>query len=222
MSFQNVKPTKPELNRLKKKLQFSIRGEGLLEIKREQLLNSLKKILNSYFEQRNEMQTNIMKDMAILERTYETIGKGKVERISRLNEATLKPSVEISYIHEMGVDIPKIELKIDEKPLPTYSITDTSLHLDILIKRLKKTLKSLVELAELDSKMYRVAEDNKKIQRRIDALDDIIIPELKGGIRTIEEILNDEEREEFIRMKKIKDFLEVDTATYNMETDQDE
>lgn len=219
MSFQNVKPTKPELDRLKKKRQFSIRGENLLEIKREQLLNTLKGILDKNFSIRSKMRSAILKDMDLLEQTYETIGKRKVDRISRLNEATLETSVEINYIHEMGIDVPKLELNLQEKPLPSYSYGDTSLHLDILIKRLKETLVTLVELAEVDSMMYRVAEDNKKIQRRIDALDDIIIPQLDGNIRAIEEILNDEEREEFIRMKKIKEFLEFDESEQRVKRD---
>ncbi|UYP47857.1 V-type ATP synthase subunit D [Candidatus Lokiarchaeum ossiferum] len=219
MSFQNVKPTKPELDRLKKKRQFSVRGENLLEIKREQLLNSLKTILDKNFSIRSEMRSEILKDMDLLEKTYETIGKRKVDRISRLNEVTLKTSVEINYIHEMGIDVPKLELHFQDKPLPSYSYGDTTLHLDILLKRLKTTLGRLIEIAEVDSMMYRLAEDNKKIQRRIDALDDIIIPQLDGNIHTIEEILNDEEREEFIRMKKIKEFLEDDEAEKKAKSD---
>ena len=60
----------------------------------------------------------------------------------------------------------------------------------------------------MDSLLYHVAEENEKVQRRIDALDEIIIPRLESIIRSIEEILGDEEREEFIRMKKIKENLE--------------
>ncbi len=212
MSFQNVKPTKPELTRLKKKRIFSLRGEKLLEIKREQLLNSLKTILDESFTLRSSMRSELLNDYALLEQTYETIGKRKVDRISRLNEITLETSVDINYVHEMGVDVPKIELKLSDRSLPSYSYGDTSIHLDILIQRLKKTVETLVTLAEIDSMMYRVADDNKKIQRRIDALDDIIIPQLEGDIHAIEEILNDEEREEFIRMKKIKEFLEIDES----------
>ncbi|MHA1512287.1 MAG: V-type ATP synthase subunit D [Promethearchaeota archaeon] len=44
----------------------------------------------------------------------------------------------------------------------------------------------------------------------MDALDEIIIPRLTAGIRTITEVLNDEEREEFIRMKNIKEFLDIE------------
>ena len=68
----------------------------------------------------------------------------------------------------------------------------------------------LIELGELDKQMYLIAANHKKINRRIDALEDIIIPKLDAEIKAIESILFDEEREEFIRLKKIKEILEIE------------
>ena len=208
MSFQNVKPTKPELNRVKKKKKFSVRGANLLEIKREQLLNLLRKYMNQYFELKTKMRNQLLEDIDLFEKTYETIGKAKISRIARLNEEMLNPEIKITYYHDMGVDIPKIELKLPEYQLPTYSYSDTNLYIDILISRLREIIFIIIKLGEMDSLLYHVAEENKKVQRRIDALDEIIIPRLESIIRSIEEILGDEEREEFIRMKKIKENLE--------------
>ena len=56
--------------------------------------------------------------------------------------------------------------------------------------------------------MILLGTSNLRIQHRIDALDDIIIPQLERSIYMIEDILGDEEREEFIRLKKIKEKLE--------------
>ena len=208
MSFQNIKPTKPELTRIKKKKNFSVRGENLLEIKREQLQNLLRKYMDKYFELKTKMRNHLLEDINLFEKTYETIGKSKISRIARLNEAMLNPEIEITYFHDMGVDIPKIKLNLPEYQLPTYSYSDTNLYIDILISRLREILFIIIKLGEMDSLLYHVATESKKVQRRIDALNEIIIPRLDGIISSIEEILSDEEREEFIRMKKIKENLE--------------
>ncbi|MHA1646505.1 MAG: V-type ATP synthase subunit D [Promethearchaeota archaeon] len=208
MSFQQVKPTKPELDRLKKKRDFTVHGQNLLEIKREQLLNTLRSTVDDYFKRRHDTRDFYIKTTRLLETTYETIGRRKILRISNLTSATHVSTVDISYIHEMGMDRAKTRLNMVVKQLPVYSFSDTSLHVDILINNLKTLLKELVYLAEMDNLMYRIANDNKKIQRRIDALSEIIIPDLNTSIHVIEEILEDEEREEFIRLKKIKEFIE--------------
>ena len=63
-------------------------------------------------------------------------------------------------------------------------------------------------MAEFDYIVYHFAFNYQKIQRRINALRDVIIPQLENEIDYIDEILEDLEREEFIRLKKIKKKLE--------------
>ena len=209
MSFQKVKPTKPELDRLKKRLDFTKRGKDLLKLKREQLLSRLRETAQNFFDKRSEMRTDMLEKRELLEKTYESIGKRTISRISNLHKVTLSPDVDIIYRHEVGLDIPKITLSFDEENLPSYSYTTTSLYMDILIKKLKESIEKIVNLAELDNLMYKLAEEFKKVQRRLDALDDIIIPKLKSQIVAIEDILSDESQEEFIRMKKVKESLEI-------------
>jgi V/A-type H+-transporting ATPase subunit D len=208
MSFQKVKPTVPELDLLKKKKKFSQKGERLLEIKREQLFNSLKKTMNDFFQMRAEFREKMLKNYELLEKTFEIIGKGKVANIANLNKTYYKPESNITFYNQLGIDIPKISIDINETQLPTYSFADTPMHLDILMRKLRETLQIMTKLAELDSILYHFASSYQTIQRRINALDDIILPRLEKNIHTIEEILEDNEREEFIRMKKIKEFLE--------------
>lgn len=204
----NVRPTRPELDNLKKRSKFYSKGEKLLEIKREQILGQLKGMVNKYFEQRRLIRARILQDFRLLERTYEVIGKQRISVISMLNKLHFNTSIDIKFITRVGVDVPTITLNLNEGKLPAYSFSDTPMHLDFLSQQLKETLKQLLKLAEIDTLFYHLAESYKKIERRINALDDIILPKLSGAINTIEEILEDISQEEFIRMKKIKDLLE--------------
>ncbi len=210
MSFIKINPTKPELNRIMKKRKFSQRGENLLEIKREQLHVSLSSVSSRYFEVREKAREKIQESFELLKETYKFIGKEKVERISKFNAAKFNPTVDIKHIHRKTMDLPEISLKIQESSLPSYSFFDTALHIDILIKQLHSSLKILVELGELDKQMYLLSANHRKINRRIDALEDIIIPKLNAEIRTIEDFLFDEERDEYVRLKKIKEMLEIE------------
>ena len=56
MSFQKVKATKPELQRLQQKRVFSLRGERLLEIKREQVAHLLRITMKKFFQDREEIE----------------------------------------------------------------------------------------------------------------------------------------------------------------------
>lgn len=158
------------------------------------------------------MRETLLANMELLKETYQFIGKEKVERISLYNLSKLDPKIELTYIHRGGIDLPEIKLKETHEYLPSYSFYDTALHIDILIKNLHESLKILVKLGELDKRMYRISENYKKINRRIDALEDLVIPKLNNDIRVIEDILSDGEREEFIRLKKIKEFLEIEES----------
>ena len=210
MSFKNLKNTKPELDSLKKKRLFSLRGEKLLDLKRAQILKLLRAYSKGYFDLRLKMREHLIEELNLLQKSFETIGIRKMKRIANFSKTTLEPEINITYIHEMGIDVPKIELILPKKQFPTYSYSSTTLALDMLIKGLNEVLVIIMKLAESDYLLYHVAEENKKVTRRIDALDEIIIPRLTKGILTITEILNDDEREEFIRMKKIKEFLEIE------------
>jgi V/A-type H+-transporting ATPase subunit D len=215
MSFMNVKPTRPELDMLKKKRNFYTKGEKLLEIKREQLLNSLKPVLVNYFKQRKILRDQILEDFRYLQGAYENIGKQKIVMISALNKLHFKTDIDVTFFTRIGVDVPKITLKLSEGKLPSYSFSDMPMHIDFLSQKLKQTLEDMLKLAEFDSLLYNLATNFKRIERRINALDDIILPKLDTAIFQIDEILEDMSQEEFIRMKKIKEHLETLTAKEN-------
>ncbi len=165
MSFMNVKPTRPELDALKKKRNFYSKGEKLLEIKREQLLNSLKTVIANYFKQRKLLRDLIIEDFRYLQGAYENIGKQKVAIISALNKLHFKATIDITFFTRIGIDVPKITLNLTEGKLPLYSFSDMPMHMDFLSLKLKQTLQDILKLAEFDSLLYDLASDFKRIER---------------------------------------------------------
>ncbi len=208
MSFLKIKPTEIELKKLKSKRDFYRKGKNLLEIKREQLFNLLQDLSEKFFEKKRSIRKRMLEEFEVLQDVYRSVGKFRLKSIAALQENLLDVSISLSYIKEMGLAVPDIKLDPQKKKLPSYSLRETSIHLDKIIKDMRNIMKDLTELATIDHKLYRVSQEHLKIRRRINALEDNIMPKLEHNIKKIEEILEDNEREEFIRMKKIKEQFE--------------
>ncbi len=209
LGFKKVRPTRPNLQKLEERKEFSDRGKRLLEIKRQQFLEHLKENLKFYYAQRKKVRENVKKAYQKLLQSYMHYGKRRIQTLAQINRIHFEPIVDITFKQYLGINTPTIKLDLLEKEqLPSYSFQDTPISFDDTIDQVKELLKELIVLAEYDYIVYHFAFNYQKIQRRINALDDIIIPRIEGDIDYIQEILDDLEREEFIRLKKIKNKLE--------------
>ena len=204
--FRKVKPTKSNLDKLKNRRLFVDRGSHMLELKREQVLNRLKKDMKHFFEEKQNVNEIIYDAYEKLNESYMNYGKRRIKLLSQFNRLQYEPEVKIDYVNEMGIDVPVIDLKILEKEtLPPYSFQDTPVVFDEMVSIIKKSLDRIIKLAKLDYIIFHGAFSYQITKRRISALEDHIIPQLDQDIHQISEILEDLEREEYIRMKFIKD-----------------
>jgi len=209
LGFRKVRPTRPNLQRLEDRKDFTDRGKRLLEIKRQQFLEHLKENMKFYFAQRKLTREKVVKAYDKLLQSYMHYGKRRIQTLAEINKIHFEPIVDITFKQLLGINTPSIKLDLLEKEqLPSYSFQDTPITFDDTIDRVKDLLKEIITLAEYDYVVYHFAFNYQKIQRRINALEDIMIPRLEEEIHYIGEILDDLEREEFIRLKKIKNKLE--------------
>ena len=208
ISFKRVKPTKTILLRLQKKLNFVLKGENYLEFKREQLIHQINRTWNDYRIQQKEFFILFKKVMINLNHAYREMGKRNFKLISKLNKIKYKPLVSIRYRKKAGLTMPHIEYELlQERQLPAYSFEHTSHYLDELIIVLKNFFKNLIILAENEDVMLKLAFDFKKINRRINGLKNLIIPQLQIQIKKIKDKLEEYEREQFVRLKSTKNVI---------------
>ncbi|MHA1730076.1 MAG: V-type ATP synthase subunit D [Promethearchaeota archaeon] len=207
--FKRIRPTKPNLDKLKNRKKFAEKGDHLLEMKRIQILDRFKENFNLCLKQRNITREKIKQAYAKLNKAYMHYGKRRIKILAELNRIHYEPSISINFVSNMGIDTPKVKLDLFEKEkLPSYSFQDTPIDFDDTVDFIKELLNDIIKVAELDYVIFHLAFNYQKIQRRIKALEDLLIPHLSSDIKGIEEILEDLEREELIRMRKIKDNLE--------------
>jgi len=208
MAELGIRVTRMELFKLKKRLEIADRARQLLEEKRKILAMELMK----YVDRIRELRENVDRSLADL---YDalidaemTMGKSVVRGL--LIPSTDRFEIEESSRSTIGISIPILKLKMTRGFMATnpYSLITTSTKLDEIASRVDDVLVSVVELAEAQATVKKLAEELDKVKRRVNALERIVIPKIQHRIRYIEMRLDEMEREDMFRLKRIKTRLE--------------
>ncbi|MFX0076928.1 MAG: V-type ATP synthase subunit D [Candidatus Hermodarchaeota archaeon] len=208
MSFRELKPTKTNLLNLTKRLNFAEKGENFLKFKLEQIILEVKENWKNYITNRERFIELYREIMIKLNNTYKDMGKRNFKLISKLSKIQFRPKISIKYVKKIGALVPIINYElIREELLPAYSFEDTSYYLDELIILLIEFFEKLILLATYEDIMLNLAKNYKKINRRILGLKNIIIPNLIHDIKKIKDILEENERENYVRLKNTKDLI---------------
>ncbi|MFX0047046.1 MAG: V-type ATP synthase subunit D [Candidatus Hermodarchaeota archaeon] len=208
MSFRELKPTKTNLMSLNKRLIFAEKGENFLKFKLEQIIIEVKENWKNYVSNREKFIELYLDTMIKLNNTYKDMGKRNYKLISKLSNIQFKPKINVRYVKKIGTLVPIIDYElIREELLPAYSFENTSYYLDDLIIVLIEFFEKLINLAMYEDIMLNLAKNYKKINRRILGLKNVIIPQLTHDVKKIKDILEENERENYVRLKNTKDLI---------------
>ena len=194
--------TKNNLIKTKATLNLSKQGHELLEKKRYILLREMNKYKDEYLK----LKENIVK---LFEEGYFYIQNANVdigidELINISNSIKEENNIDIKYKTVMGVEIPSVICEPEELKL-SYGLYNTSISVDEAIIKFNEIKNNIIRLAEVENIIFRLKEAIAKVQKRSNALKDIIIPKNEQIVKQIQNILEERDREELIRMKKIKE-----------------
>ena len=201
---QDVKPTRSELIQLKNRIKLSERGHKLLKMKRDGLILEFFKILNEARNVRTELD-------AAYERSKEKINlasavNGVVEVRSTAFTAKESPEISLSGKNIMGVVVPKISSTGVRKQLYErgYGIIGTNSYIDEAADAYEDLVEKIITAAELETTMKRLLDEIEKTKRRVNALEFKVIPELIAAMKFIRFSLEEMERENTFRLKRVK------------------
>jgi V/A-type H+-transporting ATPase subunit D len=110
----------------------------------------------------------------------------------------------------MGVPVPLVERKTVSKSVLDrgYSMIGTSGRIDEAAERYETELDLIIVLAETETSLRRLGDEIQNNRRRVNALEQVLIPELKRQAKYIKVAIEEREREDLFRLKKVKKLLE--------------
>ena len=208
MARLNVNPTRMELARLKKLLATATRGHKLLKDKLDELMKQFLDIVRENKTLREEAE-------AALGEPYKSfIIARAVMNEEYMGESLMMPgnSVEVSVSERniMSVLVPQFKFNTAENEkadVCPYGYAFTSAELDGAVESFSKAMEPLLRLAESEKSAQLLAQEIEKTRRRVNALENVMIPNYEETIKYIKMKLEENERAGTTRMMKVKDMI---------------
>lgn len=200
----DVKPTRSELIQLKKRIQLSERGYKLLKMKRDGLILEFFKILNEARNVRTELDAAYLRAEEKINLASAVNGMVAVRSVAFT--AKESPAISLSGKNIMGVVVPKISSTGVKKTLLErgYGIIGTNSYIDETADAYEDLVEKIITAAELETTMKRLLDEIEKTKRRVNALEFKVIPELTAAMKYIRFALEEMERENTFRLKRVK------------------
>lgn len=205
MAKLNTAPTKSNLISLKSQLAFAKDGFDLLEQKRQILVFELMSRLGRAKDVEKRVASATGSAFDALRSATLAIGAAGLEAAAMAQDR--KHEVEIGERNVMGIRLPSLAVSSSEFKAP-FGIAGTSAETDEALKAFSDLVPLLVELAEIENSVLRLAYELRKTQRRCNALSRIFIPEYELTAAYIDASLEERERENFVILRMVKDRLE--------------
>ena len=204
MSIADVKPTRSELIATRRRIKLSISGHKLLKMKRDGLIIEFFELLPKVKDMRSqlvELYTAADKRLAVA-----MVADGKSALKSAANCRQTPPQVELSENNIMGVVVPQIQVSTIEKSVEErgYGLIGTSVRIDESVHAFEKLAEKVLEAAELETTMKKLLDEIESTKRRVNALEFKVIPNLEEIASYITLRLEELERENVFRLKRIK------------------
>ena len=197
----NTFPTKGNLMLAKNSLALARQGYDLMDKKRNVLLKELMALIDEAKEIQEQIDSTFTKAYACLQRANIEHGISKVQQLAFT--VPIEESIRIQTRSIMGTEIPHVKYDEKENNL-TYSFSTTSESIDIAREAFREVKDLTIKLSMVENSAYRLASNIKKTQKRANALKNITIPMYTNLVHNINNALEEKEREEFTRLKVIK------------------
>ena len=197
----NIAPTKSNLLTTKEQLAVSTNGYELLEEKREILVRELMRLVEQVKLLEDEIEQAIEEAYPAFKRMLMIDGADQVERIAHAIHYDFDMIEKVAVVG--GMQFETIEVELPKKEL-FYSFLGTYANTDDVIVKFFNLLTLLTQMASIRTIVWRLAEEVKRTQRRVNALDKMIIPQATETIKYIESVLEERERENVFVLKALK------------------
>ena len=206
MAQKIVIPTRMELTKQKKKLLVARRGYKLLKDKRDEMMKqflALIKITKNLRQKIDGALRKINKDMLVVQ-AY--MGENAANAALMFSKERMKVSVKYKHILNLAIPSFSVSDKYNKNICP-YGLAMTYEGLDDIVKDLLSIFKDMLKLAEYESACRILSTELQKSNRRVNALEHVVIPKASQAIKYITMKIEEQELSTAIRLLKVKDMM---------------
>lgn len=201
MAKLNIAPTKSNFLAMKEQFAISENGYDLLEQKRELLVQELMHMVDKVKLLEKDIDSAVKEAYPAFRRMLMADGSDQVRRIAH----------NVHYEFEMqekqvvigGMSFSTIDVQLPKRQL-FYTMIGTYANTDDVINKFFKLISLLTQMASIRTIVWRLAEEVKKTQRRVNSLDKMVIPQTRETMKYIENSLEEKERENVFVLKALK------------------
>jgi len=201
-----VHPTRMELLTLRKRRDIAERGRDLLREK-------LDALMVEFFEQVRQISELRERSHSLLREAYTLFSEAQMMHGLR-NLERIAIGVEDRYALDaktrnvIGVALPDIRMIVAPLKSAPYNLLATSAKLDEATMKMSEALKAIADLSSVEAATRKLAHAIASTKRRVNSLDYVVLPRVVRSIRYIQMHLEEREREDFFRLKRIKSRME--------------
>lgn len=192
--------TKGNLISTQRSLALAKTGYELMDKKRNILIREMMLLVDKATSIQSEIDKVFSEAYASL--IEANLSSGVIQSIAEA--VPVENGVRIRTKSVMGVEVPLVTLEEKREETVPYGLMETDAALDNAYSKFERVKELCVTLSEIENSVYRLAIAIKKTQHRANSLKNIVIPRQEAMVKFIVNTLEEKEREEFSRMKIIK------------------
>ncbi|MCA9837527.1 MAG: V-type ATP synthase subunit D [Trueperaceae bacterium] len=203
---EQIAPTRSNLLQRRDQMRLAIRGADLLKRKRDALIGEFFDLVKVSLEARKALAETSKEAYLSLFLAKAWDGPEAVESLSLAAKSGLDLKIKVDNL--FGVKVPQVQAPEFDKSLPFSPINAGARTLDAA-SEFRKLTEALINVAATETRLRRIGEEIKKTSRRVNALEQLVIPGINQQIKDIRSVLDQRALEEVTVLKRIKAKLEA-------------
>ena len=204
MSMDNIAPTRMNMLTLKGQIKLASDGVGLLKGKRDALMQELLQRARQLRDMRNKLHERGRAAEEAIALARAVRGTPELKSAALAGRRSLHATVRTEKVWGLALGDVDLEDIVRAPQGRGVGLIDTSAHVYEASGAAEHMLEQLLRCAPLERNLQIIGEEVKKVSRRINALEEYLLPKLRGQLRQIASVLDEREREDTFRLKKIK------------------
>jgi len=197
----DIRPTRLEYLRAKKRIKIAQKGLKLLKLKRQALILEFFSITKSSARLRGKLNSELIRGYQSIRMAEMLDGEMRLEneamKIPRLKKLLITPK------NVMGVKIPRLEGGTREQSLTEY-LLEIPVSISEALKAFQEVHKIVLDVAEKETTLRKLLKEIEKTKRKANAIENVFIPKLEAAVRFILFRLGEIERDTFTMLKAVK------------------